>query len=718
MIFVILLILQLNLCYGFSDLSSLQKYAAIFKEFPKPDNNDFLNPDFRSNYEKQLPSIFDQIKHFFGFATSALWNINEFKKLLHEYDLSGKKYNNILNLQASVGTKFIILGNIQGDFHSLVRILSALSEQHIIDKSLKILEENTYIIINGNIINGSSYNLETLTILLLLLKINPGKVIYLKGKNESDHYWVNLYFKSELKIKISTNYFFWKNDIPASLINNLDNFFDSFPSILYIDNKKPSDDIIRVSPSGIDFAEIKALKKSQNIKVNITSKQHEQIPTVLHGLDILEPDHGATSWAVNSSPIKKYQKFFGFYLDAFVVLTIASNINDSTLVLYKENISKKYFTQDLPKIITSGQTTNLAYTTTLRHDDILVGSSMALTSGVFAMGRKVKRGMSVCINAENKKGGIDGRLIRPMILDDHYATFFARKNIEYFLSRNIDTVLLPIGSPTLQGYLDLVKAGKILVLFPITGGPQFRQAELKDIIHIRASYGDEVRALIKHITQANSSIKKFLFFYQNDAYGIWPLQVAHDTLKELGITSWIDVPYNRIQVDFDKEAAIIKNSEPDAIGLFSAASQTQVLMRKVGVEHFINKNIFGISFLSEDVFRKYLSDHGINVIFSQVMPNPKTSNMEIVKEYRDKMDRSNFPYDVYSLEAYIATTLYIDILKKNNGSTSRDKFLEQVRSIKNYNFKGFELTFNPTQNSLSRNVWIERNDQDWEKMSH
>lgn len=345
----------------------------------------------------------------------------------------------------------------------------------------------------------------------------------------------------------------------------------------------------------------------------------------------------------------------------------------------------------------------------------LIGCTIALTKSLGDAGRHIQRGITTLINQSNQKNYLEGHFVKAIILDDQYMPALARKNIETLINEyKIDTTLLSMGSPTLLSYLDLVKAGKITVLFPETGSPEFRKPDLKGIIHYRASYQEEAHALIKYMLTEGAA-KRFALFYQNDAYGLGPLATAHEMLKAHGITDWVDIPYNKIAPNFEEAASLIKKAQPDAIGFFSVASVTEELFRVLGIETLINKKLFGISFLAESTLRKFLKDHGLFMLFSAVVPNPRTSDLEIVKEFRALMDANNYEYDIYSLEGYIGTSLYLEALKSLKDNAS-DKLIQYFESYKDFKFKGLTFTFYPPHRSLSQSVWLELSDNQWKEI--
>ncbi len=62
--------------------------------------------------------------------------------------------------------------------------------------------------------------------------------------------------------------------------------------------------------------------------------------------------------------------------------------------------------------------------------DIKIGATMPLDRGLAIMGQRIKRGMDIRINQENKKGGINGQHISTIVYNNDYTSFLARQNVE------------------------------------------------------------------------------------------------------------------------------------------------------------------------------------------------------------------------------------------------------------------------------------------------
>lgn len=720
---------------AFSSLQDFIEYTTIYPEHPPTDNLDLFKPNYSSFYVSMTPGIVSRTLQYFGLGQKTVWDSYAFDALLKDITQQrlgqGFSGNKVVHIQCKPETLIYVWSSVHGALHSLIRSLAFLHEEKIIDNSLKIIHPNTYLVFNGNYINGSAYTLESLLLILLLIKQNPANAFYIRGNHESEEFWHNFNLKQDLEIRASH---LSDEDIPLNTIVN--KFFNTLPLAVYFSVQGDLPNVLRISHVGRDDPQLNELytgnlfsKESteQVLYYDIDSKKKSNIPVdvkviiktsdwfkdqhFITDFGLLEQDNGSTAWSLFSTPTQLNQKYFKLMHDNFIVIELGKTLNESSLTLYQNDIQTK---DDFKKIKTynlvTGSPEGTAAYTQEKKDDIFVGSTLSLELGVRSMGQQAKRGLLTHINEINQTGGINGHLLRAVIYNDDYTPYLARHNITHLIEQNITTIIVPVGGPTLSAYLDYIKAKKIAVLFPITGSPEFRSPELKGIVNWRTDYAQEVTALIDHIMEG-SKTHKFAFFYQDDAYGRGAVEAAQKTLKSKGMTEWLDIPYTRASTDFEEQAHKIRTYQPSALGLFSTSQATQELIRELGISVLSNVQLFAISFLGEKSFRQFIKSQGISVLFASVVPNPHTSELEIVKEYRHVMDNNRYYYDVFSLEAYIACSIMGDTLKKITTPITPDKILTHLESLNNYSYKGLTLTFNPQQRSLSQPVWIEIGDK-------
>jgi ABC-type branched-subunit amino acid transport system substrate-binding protein len=738
----ILLLSSSTLSVCFNTLTDLKEYAARYAEFPKSDDEYWADPDYTSYHRQLNPNILTQALRATGLQENKGWDITLFEKSLKavltrrkKANLSGRK---IAHIQFTFPAKILVWGDLSGSFHSLVRSLTWLQAQGIINENLEVIKNDHYLVFNGNVIDKSAYILETLTTILLLLERNPEKVIYIRGKDEDHKSWHDEGLKRELLIRSNRRL---TGKVPYD--ESVSAFFDTLPLAFYISTIKEPTWLIRISPTGLDNAEIdeqefgsfwttpqmdvlryydvtKKIPSTTKVEVKVIIKTEDWMvesragssePRSMYGLGLLDQDRGATAWSILSSPSMGNQQYLGFTYDAFGLLSIEAYMQNSSITLFNENINllQGFKQHESFNLFTALQLTHK----NVEKKDFKIGSSLGLVGGIPALSQRILRGMSIRIQKANLDDELPSIRLTLTTYNDDYVPYRTLNNITTLVDKDhVDVILLPTGNQALSTYIDQLRKGKFLTLFPVAGNKIFFKSDVKGLINYRPTLAHEIQALIEYIV-AQKSIKRIALFYQEDAYGLDALEAAHATLKRFGITDWIDIPYLPGSTDFKKQIDTFKEKMPDSLGLFSIAQPTQEFLRQTGTENLNNKIIFAPSMLGSQTIRSFAKRQGINILFSAVVPNPAESTASIAQEYRKQMTALKYEFDTFSFEAYITTSLLIDALQHTQKPTPQavKKYLE---SIKDYDFKGIPLSFDPEHRTLSTKIWIETGaDEPW-----
>lgn len=697
----------------FDSLSGLKEFAAFHQEFPQSDNKDWIDPDYSSFYETIKPGFFQTILSKVGLIKkNPCWDSQELKDLLAEvteHRLEQKKDSvDYEDITLPTKGRCVIWGDLHGAFHSLVRDLEKLYELGIIDDSLKIITPETNFIVIGDAISRSPYSVELLTVLLRLMKQNPENFFYIRGNHETDAYWQNFGMRRSLRSRALSIAVPEDKEVPLSSFIN--KFFATLPRAVSIGHRSDKDAFAYCSHKSLE----QEILGDKRVQVMLLGERRLSGTTQMKPLDFQGFTYGVSEWSMISSPTRVYRDYFDFNSDAFVILEMSEKLSESILSLYSRDVrtDNDFSKTDYDIIFGMKLTDHNDMKKKVRREPHFFATTLPLTGSLAVLGRSVNWGLQAAVKEVNENGGVGGHFVKPLVFDDQYVPRFARKNIETFhKDYKVDSVVVPVGSPTLASYSDRAKSDTAL-LFPYSGGPQFRDPELKYSVHFRASYKDEALSLIDYLVKVYG-IKKFAFFYQDDDYGLLPMKAAKEELERRGLEAPILLPYGRAQTDFTDIVKKLRETNPEAVGCFSASLATQELISKIGPSFFLGRPLFGISFLENEMFNRFLNDRGVEFIFSAVVPDPTRSDLPIVRDYRKAMDAVDLPYGTNSLESYIALQLYFDALRHIKVPYTKEKIVTYFEGLKNYKFGGFTFTFRPEVRGFVLPVWIRTVDEKW-----
>lgn len=745
----------------FSSLPNFVSYAAHAQEYPEIDNTDWEHPDFSSFYKSQLPSGWSRLKGFFGLKKN-LFDLQEFEQILQQVTAQRKGRNFhgdfVQKIVPGDPGRLIVFGDLRGAFHSLVRSLQQLVSLDVLSKDL-VVQEGGYIVFNGNLINGAAYNLETLMTALVLMQKNPDHVIYIRGQNEQAGKKEELDLYRKLKVVAG--------DQADRLFAEITAFFDTLPLALYV-TKDPSGALKIFSQSSDQFADKKlgsflsASNKAQIVHADELKKDdvHIEIEAVIRAHDFsrtlgLKRYVGPpVTWQVFSSPTGVHRRLYGFFRDTFAVVDTAVHFHDWLITLYAQDLQegggyrdeatynlstgvfisgkqidffdnveirrfeeiiqgKKKLLADLkeackkPNGAKPSGVSKVQADVSKQKQVLVVGTSLDLSKGAKNIGKKINETLAAALVEKNSQGGVRGVSFQGIFLDDAYTPEIARQNFLKLVNElKVDILLAPFGTATTLESLDLLRDNKMILLFPaVTEARSFRTSELKNAVSLSVSYYEQGKALIDYIF-GHYKPKKIALFYQNDGFGKDGLEGALAALKKLNFAQIIELPYERNQVDFSSQKNIVEQELPDVIGFFSLPFAASEFMKSLGAASLSSKILFGISDLRDNDLLQFLHEKGLSLIYANSLPDWQPGDMRIAQDYKRFAADNNITPDPFSFEVYVVAQIFFYLIEQVEGPVTKEKILRAAEKIKNLNFKGLPLNFNPDTRVLLNAVWL------------
>src|ERR1700731_4087004 len=152
-------------------------------------------------------------------------------------------------------------------------------------------------------------------------------------------------------------------------------------------------------------------------------------------------------------------------------------------------------------------------------DRILFGQAAALEGPSSALGQGMRHGILAAFAEINAKGGVHGRKLELVSLDDGYdpdrSVAQTKKLIE---EEKVFALIGAVGTPTTTATVPIARAAKVPFIGPFTGAQFLRDSTLENVINVRAGYAAEAEAWVKHLTE-DLNIKDIAIFYQDDSFG-------------------------------------------------------------------------------------------------------------------------------------------------------------------------------------------------------
>lgn len=331
-------------------------------------------------------------------------------------------------------------------------------------------------------------------------------------------------------------------------------------------------------------------------------------------------------------------------------------------------------------------------------DSILIGQSTALSGPAQELGKEMKAGAEAYFDAVNKAGGVNGRKIKLISLDDGYEPDRAAANTKKLINESGVLALFGyVGTPTSNASLPIFTEAKVPFVGAFTGAQSLRDPFNRYIFNVRASYFDETEQIVLHLVQ--QGIKRIAVFYQNDAYGKAGLAGVERALKSRNLEIAATATVERNTVDVAAAVGKLAKSKTEAIVLISAYKSCAAFikeMRKAGGL----QQMWNVSFVGSKALSNELGEEGRGVQISQVVPFPWLDSIPVVREYQKRIGEKE-KYSFTSLEGYIAAKVLVEGLKRAGKNPSRESLVDAMSGMGKVDLGGFTVAYSPTNHNGS-----------------
>ena len=340
--------------------------------------------------------------------------------------------------------------------------------------------------------------------------------------------------------------------------------------------------------------------------------------------------------------------------------------------------------------------------------EIILGQSCALDGPASALGTGMKAGLLAAFEQANDSGGINGKKIKLISIDDGYEPDKAINNTRLLIEQEKVFLLIgEVGTPTSKAVVPLAVDAKVPFFGPFTGAEFLRTPYNKWVVNVRGSYNQEMEKITEYLV-ATKGIKKIACFYQNDGYGQAGLSGLKIALEKRQMELQSEGSYKRNTVAIKRALLDIRKAEPEAIvmvGAYKPCAEFIKLAKKLGMEDVIYCNI---SFVGTTAIKDELGDAGQGCIISQVMPLPDDLSLDIVNEYNKALQKyqpSVIP-DFTSLEGYVVGKLFCKAAAAVKGELTREALLNVIADTGTFNLDGITLTYGLQDNQGSESIYL------------
>jgi ABC-type branched-subunit amino acid transport system substrate-binding protein len=311
---------------------------------------------------------------------------------------------------------------------------------------------------------------------------------------------------------------------------------------------------------------------------------------------------------------------------------------------------------------------------------ILIGQSAALTGSQANFGKEIRDGGEAFFEQLNKQGGIHGRRIELITLDDGGVEAKAKENALKLINENKVLALFGfISRPSSLAGAKIASEAKIPFIGPFSGTPALYKYN-PYVFTVRASYDDELYSMVNQLVMTGHT--RIGFAYLNDARAV-NVPLVEKLLAAHGLKPAVLIGLDRSSGEVKNQVKTLVDSNPEV--LLALANNLPLTALTLEARKAGNATPFWIvSFVDSSQMVKDLGPLAQGQVFAQVVPLPTRRNMRIVKDYQRDYHAA-FPgssFSFTSLEGYISARTLAEGLRRAGPHASRERLARTLESLR------------------------------------
>jgi len=305
--------------------------------------------------------------------------------------------------------------------------------------------------------------------------------------------------------------------------------------------------------------------------------------------------------------------------------------------------------------------------------------SNALTGPASQLGNELKTGSMVYFNKINQQGGIHGRKVELISLDDGYEPVKTIANTHQLIAKQVFALFGYVGTPTSHAILSILKQKNILFLMPFTGADFLRTPVKSNIFNLRASYQQEAKLQLDYLIK-QKGYKNIALVIQADEFGLAAEKFFLHYLKDYKLNPVVTSRYRRNSDDISKVLSTIKQQSVDAV-IFVGTYQPLAKLINSGHEQGVTPFYTTLSFISSSDLYSRLN-HESRVMVSEVMPEPSACAWKVCYQFLADMKKAGIrqPNRV-QLEGYLNAYIFTQVAKKCQVMLTKACFIQQFEQL-------------------------------------
>lgn len=329
-------------------------------------------------------------------------------------------------------------------------------------------------------------------------------------------------------------------------------------------------------------------------------------------------------------------------------------------------------------------------------------------SGPAALYGEATYGVLAYFASINASGGIGGRKLKLISLDDQYQPPVALQDTKTLINQDhVFAIVDPNGTATTEANMTVYQQVQIPVVGPQTGATPFYDTTRPFYFNVWPAYTLEGKTLGSY---ANSTLKlsKIGVIYQNDDFGKSLLA----GFNQSGAHAAVSIPYDPTQTDYSSQVAQLKSSGATGVVIFAIPGPAIAIMNDMAAINYHPTILLSQVGLTPTSYSAVNSSEVNGSYISAFIPPLSNSSNPQVSAFLSAMKKyePSQPASVFAGWGWEAAQTAVAGLKAVKGSLTRKSYIQGLNSLSSLQILGGTISYSPTDHNGLKTVTVLKNE--------
>lgn len=324
---------------------------------------------------------------------------------------------------------------------------------------------------------------------------------------------------------------------------------------------------------------------------------------------------------------------------------------------------------------------------------IVIGQSGHLSGPLAPSFKGTLAGQRIALDEFNAKGGVEGRTVKLVQLDDAYDPAKCAQNVQKLIDEEKCTALFGLASTgNVAAVLPMLMDKQVPLIGVYTGSPSLRAKHHPYFFTTMASYRDEVLKMVKN--QKTLMRDRIALVYMNNPFGQLMVPVINEVVKEQDAKLVASVAF---EPDAKNTGAVVKSladAKPDAVVIMAFGPPVVPLVK--AIRGSLSVPQYAVSIANSKSLIAALGDDARGLVFTSLIPNPWRPT-GLAGEFGIAMAKANIAVDHDHFFGYLNMRIMLEGLRRAGRAVTPKLLVAAMERMTQVDFGGYAVSYGPNK---------------------